>query len=370
MRVTLLEHALTIKDVGAGIQITPNASRILRTFGLLDAAASLATRPGAVTMRTWSSGRTVYTSPMGDAALSKYDAPYLNVHRADLHSALLKAAIDTGQIDLRLGASCVDIRQHTDQATAVIDTGESFSADILVGADGIKSQVRQIIHGPDSPRFTGCVAWRALVPAQSVANLGLAMDSTLWMGPRGHFVHYYVRGGALLNFVAVTETRGWEIESWNQPADLDEVKQTFARWNPQVQSIIAAAPQEACFKWALFDRKPMTRWSHGRVTLLGDACHATLPFLAQGACMAIEDAAVLAECMSRSTAQKGLLKYEALRRARTAGVQKLSWLNKTVFHLRGPSAWLRDQATSLAPSQLSNRLDELYGHDAIAAANQ
>lgn len=268
---------------------------------------------------------------------------------------------------------------------------QTFHGDLLVGADGIHSVIRAELWGDSAPRFTGNVAWRALVPVERLPVGLIRPMSTAWWGPDKHFVHYYVRGGALVNCVCVVEKQGWEIESWTERGSLAELKADFSGWHDDLQQLIAQIDEAALYKWALFDRDPMAQWGRGVVTLLGDACHPTLPFMAQGAAMAIEDAAVLAGCLSPmpwasagSDSRSGttdvarmartyadpealaerLQRYEQLRRNRTASIQLGSRRNARTFHLSGIEAERRNQALREGPER---PMDEIYGYDAFRA---
>ena len=250
-------------------------------------------------------------------------------------------------------------------AAAVEIGGVTHQGEFLVGADGIHSVVRTALFGAEAPTFTGNVAWRGLVPAGRLPPGLVRPMATAWWGPNKHFVHYYVRRGELVNCVCVVEKQGWEVESWTERGDQAELKADFAGWHETIQQLIDNMDPDACYKWALFDRPPMARWSDGCVTLLGDACHPTLPFMAQGAAMAIEDGAVLARCVAGAgDIRQGLARYESLRRARTAGVQVGSRRNAKVFHLAGPSAWLRNRVVGRASG---SAMRKLYGYDALKA---
>jgi salicylate hydroxylase len=239
----------------------------------------------------------------------------------------------------------------------------TFTGAALIGADGIHSIIRDGLFGPESPTFTGNVAWRGLVPADRLPEGLVNPVAGVWWGPGKHFVHYFLRGGELVNCVCVVEKEGWEIESWTEHGDHAELKRDFTGWHPTIQTLIDNMDPDACFKWALFDRPPMLAWSTGRVTLLGDACHPTLPFMAQGAAMAIEDAAVLSRSLAKAeTVAEGLARYESLRKARTAGVQKGSRRNARVFHMRGFKAWARNRAASRARAGV---MDALYRYNAL-----
>src|SRR5512145_2411437 len=286
------EQAPVLAEVGAGIQISPNASRLLRRLGLADALEQRGVRPVAVHQRRWQDARTLQRAPLGDAVEAAFGAPYYHFHRADLLEALA-GALPPGAI--HLAHRLTGFVDHGDRVEAAFDNGARAVADALVGADGIHSTVRAALFGPERPRFTGCIAYRGLVPAERLAHLGLEIVSSNWMGPGGHFVHYFVAGRRLVNFVAVNERETWTRESWTDRGQVADALAAFDGWHPQVRAIIGAVDET--FIWALFDRLPLERWSVGRVTLLGDACHAMLPFMAQGAAQAIEDGATLAACL-------------------------------------------------------------------------
>ena len=241
---------------------------------------------------------------------------------------------------------------------------------ILIGADGIHSTVRSQLFGSQAPRFTGNVAWRALIPAARLPKGLIRPMATAWWGPHKHFVHYFVRGGELVNCVCVVEKKGWEVESWTERGDRSELQADFAGWHETVRLLIDNMDPDNCFKWALYDRSPMARWSQGRVTLLGDACHPTLPFMAQGAAMAIEDGAVLAGVLAQDREGDGipdqLQRYESLRKPRTARIQSGSRRNAKLFHMSGVPAWFRDRAVAKAPG---NVMRWLFEYDALAAGN-
>jgi salicylate hydroxylase len=371
VRVSVLEQAPELGEVGAGIQIGPNASRVLFGLGLGEALAERAFHPEALEARSWKRGRRLLRSPLGPAITARYGAPYLNLHRADLLAVLAEAAMNADGIDVRFANPIARIEQTRDVVTATTTGENSFTAEVCIGADGIKSLAREVLFGPEAPRFTGCVAWRGLVPAEAVRHADVRPVASNWMGPGSHFVHYYVRGGALVNFVGIVEKTGWEIESWTERGEKSELLSDFAGWHPTVRALIEAADPDACFKWALFDRDPLPRWSEGRVALLGDACHPSLPFMAQGACMAIEDAVVLADCLAADDDVPAALgRYESLRVPRTAAIQLGSRRNARLYHLRGPKAWLRNAAMPLLGRSLAKRSDQLFAYDAFAAANE
>jgi salicylate hydroxylase len=371
VRVTVVEQAAQLGEIGAGIQLSPNATRVLHAFGLEAALAKVAFRPQAVEARTWKHGAALSRVPLGDAVVSLFHTPYFHVHRADLIEVLARAVASEPRIALRLGAACARCEIDARGAAVALASGERLAGDLVVGADGIRSAVREALFGPAQPRFTGNVAWRGLVPASALAGADVRPVAALWMGPGAHFVHYYVRGGALVNFVGVVERGDWREESWTARGAKSELLRDFAGWHPTVRAIVQLAPEDGCFRWALFDRDPLPSWSRGAATLLGDACHPTLPFMAQGACMAIEDAAVLAECVGAAPVGEthaALARYESLRRARTTGIQLGSRRNASLYHMRAPHSWLRNLRLR-GGGGLGGQSDALYGYDAFAAAS-
>jgi salicylate hydroxylase len=371
MHVTVVEQAAQLGEVGAGIQLSPNATRVLFALGLEPALAGLAFRPEAVEVRTWKRGGMLSRVPLGDAVAARFGAPYFHMHRADLIAELAEAVAHEARIEVRLGAACARCESRERGAEMTLASGERLAADLLVGADGIRSAVREALFGPERARFTGNVAWRGLVPATALASADVRPVAGLWMGPGAHFVHYYVRGGALLNFVGIVERSDWHDESWTARGEKRDLLRDFSGWHPTVRAMVESAPEDGCFRWALFDRDPLPQWSRGAATLLGDACHATLPFMAQGACMAIEDAAVLAECVGTAPSAAipvALARYESLRRTRTAGIQLGSRRNARLYHMRAPASWLRNLGIRAGPG-LAGQMQALFGYDAFAAAH-
>jgi salicylate hydroxylase len=267
---------------------------------------------------------------------------------------------------LHLGHRLVGLDARGGRVEARFDNGARVVADAVVGADGIHSAVRHALFGPDNPRFTGCVAYRGLVAAERVEHLNLETTMQRWMGPGKHFVHYYVQARRLLNFVCLVEQDTWTSESWTERGDVNAARAAYRDWHPQVRAILDA-PQEI-FIWALLDRPPLPRWSVGRVTLLGDACHPMLPFMAQGAAQAIEDGAALAAMLTRHGADvpTALRAYEAARLPRTARIQALATAGKTRFHLPdGPAQRERDtQMASDAADWSLKQSAWIFGHDA------
>jgi salicylate hydroxylase len=363
--VQVYEQAPALGEVGAGIQISPNASRLLHRLGLGPALDRTGVHPVGVHQRRWDDGCTLQWAPLGEAMEAAFGAPYYHFHRADLLHALADALpAKRVQLDHRL----TGFQDLGDRVELTFANGARAEASVLVGADGIHSTVRAALFGPEQPRFAGCTAYRGLVPAERLAHLGLEVAAHNWMGPGGHFVHYFVAGGRLMNFVAIKERETWTRESWTDRGEVAEALAVFEGWHPTVRAIIGAADET--FLWALFDRLPLARWSVGRVTLLGDACHAMLPFMAQGAAQAIEDGAALATCLMQVGADgisAALARYEALRLPRVTRVQEMSRANKMRYHLPdGPEQQARDASLALRGDRTIPVIGWLYAHDASA----
>ncbi|MEM7080004.1 MAG: FAD-dependent monooxygenase [Pseudomonadota bacterium] len=373
--VRVLEQASALGEIGAGIQLSPNCTRVLFDLGLEAPLRAVAFYPQGGEMRSWRSGKVLSATEFGARLEAQTGFPYLHVHRADLIRVLAQAVAEHPDIDLNLGACAVgfdiedrarvEVRDEADGAA----TSTTHTADVLVGADGIRSVVQAHLFGAVPPRFTGNVAWRALVPTDALPAGMVRPMATAWWGPGAHFVHYYVRGGELVNCVCVIEKSGWEIESWTERGEHAELQADFAGWHADVRTLIDRADRDALYKWALFDRSPLPSWGRGCATLLGDACHPTLPFMAQGAAMAIEDGAVLARCLQAADTplefESQLHKYQALRHARTARVQSGSRRNAGVFHMRGWQAWVRNLGLKIA--RPTGGLTSLFGYDALTA---
>jgi len=362
--VHVYEQAGVLREVGAGVQISPNASRVLHRLGLAGPLAATGVRPLAWHQRRWDDGRTLLRTPLAGAVETAFGAPHYQVHRADLLAALVDALPAER---LHLGHCIAQLVEQGDRVEAAFDNGASTSVDALIGADGIHSHVRQVLLGPERPRFTGCVAYRGLVPAERLAHLDLEVTAQIWMGPGQHFIHYFVAAGRLLNFVAVIDQDEWARESWTERGDIADARAAFAAWHPQVRAILDAV--EETFIWGLFDRPPLPRWTVGRATLLGDACHPMLPFMAQGAAQAIEDGATLAACLSglgKARIAEALRRYEAQRLPRASRLQAMSADNKLRFHLPdGPEQQARDAAMAGGGTDWSlSAIEWVYAHDA------
>ncbi len=361
--VHVYEQAPALAEVGAALQVTPNASRVLHRLGLAQALQEAGTKSLAWHHRRWDDGRTLLRTPLAAALEARFGFPHYQLRRADLLAVLLRRLPADR---LHVGRRFSGFAEHGDRVQVQFADGQVLDVDLLVGADGIHSTVRTQLFGPESPHFTGCAAVRALISADRLHDLALDTTSEVWMGPGRHLVHYFVGGGRLLNVVAVTDRDTWTREFWSDRGNPADAVAAFAGWHPQVRSILEAV--DDVYIWALLDRAPMPRWSAGRVTLLGDACHAMLPFMAQNAAQAIEDAATLAACLAGEGTDVGdaLRRYERLRIPRTARLQALSAENKTRFHLPdGPEQRARDAQMATGSTDWSyDAVAWIYDHDA------
>ena len=369
--VTVLERAPELAEVGAGIQIPPNAMKVFNALGLQDALAEISFRPEAIEARMGRSGLELFNIPLAEAAIDRWGAPYLHIHRADYIAVLENALRTQVSSAIRLGAELDSYSQTETGVTAILADGSEISGDILIGADGIHSPVRDTMLGPQAPVFTGNVAWRAVVPIEKLGDLAPRPTACAWMGPGKHCVTYRLRRGELANLVAVVERDDWTIESWTERGTKEEALADFADWHPTITRILSEAPE--LYHWALFDRAPLQTWVDGRVALLGDAAHPMLPFMAQGAAMAVEDAFALADELAGSGDITAALKaYQERRYRRASAVQAGSRANAKTFHRRSLAAqfatygpmWL---AGKIAPTAIHARQDWLYGHDVTAS---
>ena len=365
-QIRLFEQSTQFADIGAGIQLSPNCNRVLYQLGLSKQLAARAFLPTGIETRHWQNGKTINEIALGDACTQKYGFPYINIHRADLISILAEAVDRQENIEVHLSSRVLHLDQGSAQVNITISNTSAqqqhFNADLLIGADGIHSMVRQYLLGPVEPRFTGNIAWRMLVPSERIKTGLIQPKATAWWGPGAHFVHYYVSSGAILNCVCVVETPTWQFESWTEPGDPAELKASFDNWHPDIQMLLDLARPDTLFKWGLFDRTPLPYWGTQCITLLGDACHPTLPFMAQGAAMAIEDAAVLATVLAQGKGlEEKLEDYYRFRLTRTKAIQRGSQANARLFHLRGPAAWIRDQVARRTTGK--NPLHWVFQHD-------
>jgi salicylate hydroxylase len=333
IETNVYEQASALGDIGAGIQLGPNAIKTYRALGIEAAIDAIGFETENQVVRSWRSGRIISRQQRRDTMRRRFGAPYHTVHRADLLEAL---SHELPRESIHLAARCVGVTEQSGTPVARFADGSEVEADLVVGADGIHSVVRAGLFGADSPRFTGLICWRGLVPIAAVPKGISTTDGCSWWGPHGHIVHYPVRRGELMNFVAHYESAAWTEESWTRECDRSELRETYKGWNERLLRLIDCS--DRYYKWALYDRDPLDRWSKGHITLLGDAAHAMLPYLAQGACMAIEDGYVLAEAITRSPDDLGaaLGQYEARRVPRTRRTVLGSRFRARENHLASP----------------------------------
>ncbi|HYP83075.1 FAD-dependent monooxygenase [Variovorax sp.] len=363
----LFERAGAFGEIGAGVQITPNAAKVLRALGLADQLDRVGFLPEAMVGRNWDTGRELFRTPLREICPRLFGADFYHVHRADVHAILCQ---DIPADRVRFNVQCVGVDRTAHGATARFSDGSSFEADLIVGADGIHSVVRDALWGQSKASFTGHMCWRALVPVAQHPLPFVSPDASFWMGPKAHIVTYYVKGGAAVNIVAVNESAEWVAESWTEPSTREELLAAYQGWHPNIIALFERVESSQTFKWGLFDRDPMQAWSQGRVTLLGDAAHPMLPFLSQGAAMAIEDGYVLAAALSHCPDVEAALRaYEAERRPRTARVQLEARERGRTYHLSTPEEqrqrdleMQRQQAQN--PNAVGIKAEWVYEYDA------
>ena len=358
--VTILERAEALEEAGAGVQLAANATRCLKTLGVYERVAANAVFPQAFEVMDGRRGTRLTGAPMGAAAEQRFGGPFLVIHRADLHSALLAAVRENPAVELRLGHAVEGFETEPDAVPIHVAGGESLHADALIGADGLRSAVRRQLHPQAKPSFRHRAAWRATVPAGALHASLKAPVTRLWLGPGAHLVSYPVKGGEAVNLVAVTPDER-EVHGWNLEGAPGELLAHYRGWSADALALLKAP--ERWLRWALFDLDPMPAWGTGAVTLLGDAAHAMPPFLAQGAAQAIEDAVVLAECL-KSTVEiaPAMRRYEALRIPRTSRVQRAARGMDRIYHLAGPARLARDLVMRARPGDaVLERYRWIYG---------
>jgi salicylate hydroxylase len=322
LRVVISEQARQLSEVGAGLTLTPNLTRVLHHLGLEDALSAIMLVPEVQLIRHWQSGETLVQKQRGQVAIDTYGFPYGHVHRADIHTMLAQAVLKHDADAILLGKAAVSALSHGPSATVMYGDGTHLTAGVVVGADGVRSRVRDSLFKTTPARFTGHVAWRAIVPTAQMAEAAVTAPPGLFLGPGRMFMRYPIRGGSAWNYAAFARQSGWTTDSWTARADASDPLAMFEGWHDVVTQTLRASPPDGVYKWALYARDPLETWVEGRVTLLGDAAHAMLPFLGQGAAMSVEDGLVLARCLHDITdTDAALARYQTLRKGRCDDTQ-------------------------------------------------
>ena len=367
--VAVYEQADRLAELGAGVQISANGARALFALGLEGAIRRVWSEPAGKEIRLWNTGETWKLFDLGAESVARYGAPYFMIHRADLHTALVDAVRAVRPDAIHLGARASGFDDGGKSVTLHLANGERVSGDALIGADGVHSRIRNILTGDDRPEFTGCMAWRGLVPVEQLPAHMRRNVGVNWVGPGGHVINYFLRRGEIFNFVGIVE-RDWRVESWTERGTREECAADFAGWNEDIHAVIRNIAEP--YKWALLGRTPLTRFSYGRATLVGDAAHPTLPMLAQGANMAIEDGMVLARCIAAyDDAETALAHYDAARIERTAklvrGANEMAkrFHNPALADAAGAKAYVDAQWNEEVVKQ---RYDWIFSYDATRVA--
>lgn len=369
-RVSVFERVADLKEIGAGFMCSPNGTRVLYALGLKDEVDRIEVRLAERDIRLWNTGQRWTLQGHGAGSAERYGAPFLVLHRGDLHTVLLNAVQRAQPDAVRVGARCVDLRQDGSGVVLRIEGGSEIRGDVLIGADGVHSMVRQRLFGADNPSFTGEIAWRGLIPMTALPGRLRGAVTSNWIGPHGSVTMYPVRRMELLNFAGLVERSDWRVESWIEQGSRDECLHDFRGWHEDIHFLIRNT--QAPFKFALFLREPLAHWSVGRVSLLGDACHATTPYLGQGLNMALEDAIVLARCLDElDEPVEALARYEALRRDRTTEIVHQSTAQSKRIHdpvLADASSAEQYVHYHWAPERVRERYDWIFEYDACKVA--
>lgn len=366
--VEVYEQASELKEVGAGVQLSANGTRVLYALGVGEELKSLSCEATGKEIRLWNTGETWKLFDLGKVSIERYGFPYFTVYRPDLLDVLARAVRRLKADAIHLGRKCVGFTQTDGEVRLDLEDGTTATGDLLVGADGVHSRIRQTLFGADKPQFSGIIAWRGIIPMERLPARMERRVGVNWVGPGGHVVHYPLRGGAVLNFVGALERTDWQIESWSARGTTEELAADYRGWHEDIQTLIHNIPVP--HKWALMVRPPMPRWTVGRVTLLGDACHSMVPFLAQGAVMAMEDGLILARALTEldGDVASRLARYEEARRERTRRAVEGSADNIARFHdraLADPVGARQYVEREWAGHNVASRYEWLFRYDAL-----
>ena len=369
--VEVFEQSAKIGEIGAGVALTPNAIKAYRALGLEKDVTEIGFESDFQVLRTWNTGTVISRVPRKGVYIKEFGAPYVTMHRADLIEVLRRQLPER---IVALGARCTEVETGTTSARARFADGKEIEADVIVGADGIHSAVRKSLFGAEKPRFAGCICWRGLVPFDAFPPGTVSPDGTMYMGPKSHVIYYLVRRGELVNFVAHMEGHSWTTESWTQECERADVMNAYAGWHEPLLQLLGSA--ERYYKWALYDRDPLERWTKGRTTLLGDSAHAMLPYIGQGACMAIEDGYTLAAALAQmpDDPSAALLHYERQREPRTRRAVLGARARGEEMHVTSPWAQLKRNvrmalAHRFGGDKTGIQLGSFYDYD-VAADNR
>ncbi|WP_129782458.1 FAD-dependent monooxygenase [Peristeroidobacter soli] len=362
-KVQVFEQAQQLGEIGAGVRIHPNGFRALAGLGLKEAILKDCYTPKCREIRVWNTGYCASAPFSVDAVVSRYGYPGIAMHRADLHAVLVNAleALQPGAV--QVSSKVAGFEQTNDGVQLSLADGRRYKADVLVGADGLHSVIRKQLFGASKAEFTGTISWRGIIPVDSLPEGARTFCGQGWMGLNGHWVVYRIRRGELINIVGHIDRDDWQVESWTELGTTEEMQADFKGWHPHIQALIRNIDKP--YKWALFLHPTMPQWTEGRVTLLGDACHPTLPYLGAGANMAIEDGVILARCLDRYDPITALKRYEELRIPRTTQIVNASAANRSRYH--HPDLGDPDKARIHIDRIASNLNDSdawVYGYDA------
>jgi salicylate hydroxylase len=363
--VEVYEQAPELREVGAGVQLSANGTRVLYALGIGEELKALSCEATGKEIRLWNTGETWKLFDLGQVSVERFGYPYFTVYRPDLLDVLAAAVRRLKTDAIQLGSKCLSFTQDAHAVTLQLEKGQA-KGDVLVGADGVHSRIRQGLFGEDQPQFTGIIVWRGIVPMEKLPR----MVGVNWVGPGGHVVHYPLRAGRLMNFVGALERTDWRAESWSARGTTEALAADFAGWHDEVHALIRRIPDP--HTWALMVRAPLPRWTVGRVTLLGDACHSMVPFLAQGAVMAIEDGLVLSRALTEGSGDipGRLQSYESARRERTRRAVEGSSDNIARFHnrvLAEPVKAREYVEREWAGQNVAARYEWLFRYDAATA---